>query len=57
MTMALLKQAEEQTMQAKGRRFFDRKFKLTRDLYAFWLRNMAGSGLLIIERFFLSILI
>lgn len=38
----MLKQAEEQTLQAKGRRFFDRKFKLTKDLYAFLAQKHGG---------------
>lgn len=36
------KQAEEQTLQAKGRRFFDREAKLTNDLYAFLAQKQGG---------------
>ncbi|KWX75793.1 hypothetical protein AMQ83_36215 [Paenibacillus riograndensis] len=38
----LLKQSEDQTVQAKGRRFFDRKFKLTTDLYSFMAQKQGG---------------
>ncbi|QUL55681.1 SEC-C domain-containing protein [Paenibacillus tritici] len=38
----MLKQAEEQTLQAKGRHFFDRKYKLTNDLYAFLAQKQGG---------------
>ncbi|WP_438496821.1 YecA family protein [Paenibacillus sp. IHBB 3054] len=38
----LLKQSEDQTLQAKGRHFFDRKFKLTTDLYSFLAQKQGG---------------
>ncbi|ASA25707.1 YecA family protein [Paenibacillus donghaensis] len=38
----LLKQSEDQTVQAKARHFFDRKFKLTTDLYSFLAHKQGG---------------
>lgn len=38
----LLKQAEDQTLQVKARHFFDRKFKLTNDLYSFLAQKQGG---------------
>lgn len=38
----LAKQAEDQTEQAKARLFFDRKYKLTRDLYSFMAQKHGG---------------
>ncbi|MEK4518543.1 SEC-C domain-containing protein [Paenibacillus sp. FSL H8-0122] len=38
----MLKQAEELSLQAKGRRFFDRKYKLTTDLYDFVAQKQGG---------------
>lgn len=38
----LSKQSEDQVEQAKARHFFDRKFKLTRDLYSFLAQRNGG---------------
>ncbi|MBW4081961.1 YecA family protein [Paenibacillus sp. S150] len=38
----LLKQAEDQTLQVKARHFFERKFKLTNDLYSFLAQKQGG---------------
>ncbi|WP_342438313.1 SEC-C metal-binding domain-containing protein [Paenibacillus sp. FSL L8-0436] len=38
----LLKQSEDQTVQAKARHFFDRKFRLTNDLYSFLAQKQGG---------------
>lgn len=38
----LLKQSEDQARQAKERQFFDRKYKLTRDIYSFLAQKNGG---------------